>query len=255
MIDTHTHIYLEEFDNDREETVARAKEAGIRHLVLPNVDISTVKPMYKLHDSHPRYTSMAMGLHPTEVKEDFSSALSQIGKLLDERQFVAVGEIGIDLYWDSTFRKEQQEAFATQIGWALERDLPVIIHCRNGLDDVLQVFSRFSRLPAGVFHSFGGSIDDIRRIRQYGDFFFGINGIVTFKKSQVPAILPEIGINRILLETDSPYLAPVPFRGKRNESSYIPLIAKCIAGSLGIDIEEVSSLTDANATELFNLPQ
>lgn len=251
MIDTHTHIYLEEFDNDREATVARAKDAGIKHLVLPNVDLSTVEPMYRLHDAHPRYTSMAMGLHPTEINEDFTSTLSQIETLLGQRRFVAIGEIGIDLYWDSTFRNEQKEAFATQIGWAVDMGLPIIIHCRNGLDDVLQVFSRFDHLPPGVFHSFGGSIDDIKRIRRYGDFFFGINGIVTFKKSQVPAILPEIGLNRILLETDSPYLAPVPFRGKRNESSYIPHIAECIAKSLGTSIEEVSQQTDSNATELF----
>ncbi len=255
MIDTHTHIYLEEFDNDREATVARAKEAGVKHLVLPNVDISTVEPMYQLHDAHPRYTSMAMGLHPTEIKEDFNATLAQIEALLNERRFVAIGEIGIDLYWDATFREEQHEAFATQVEWAVDMDLPIIIHCRNGLDDILRVFSRFKRLPAGVFHSFGGSIDDIRRIRRYGDFFFGINGIVTFKKSQVPSILPEIGLDRILLETDSPYLAPVPFRGKRNESSYIPYIAECIAKSLGSTTEEVSLQTDANAAQLFNLQQ
>lgn len=255
MIDTHTHIYLPEFDEDRNEVVARAVAAGVSHLVLPNVDLGTVEPMYSLHEAYPDCTSMAMGLHPTEVGADYRQDLERIASRLDDWQFVAIGEIGIDKYWDTTFIAEQKEAFAEQVGWAIDRDLPIIIHCRDGLDEVLEVFDRFDRLPRGVFHSFGGTVEDVRRIRRYGDFYFGINGIVTFKRSQVPQVLPEIGLQRILLETDSPYLAPVPHRGRRNESSYIPDIAACIAFHLGVTAVEVSAVTDASARQLFKLPQ
>lgn len=253
MIDTHSHIYLPEFDGDRHDTVARAQAAGVSHIVLPNVDLTTIEPMYELHAKYPAYTSMAMGLHPTEVNSDYRTALDSIAAMLDKQHFVAIGEIGIDMYWDQTYRAEQQEALAEQIGWALARDLPIIIHCRNGIDEVLEVFDKFERLPCGVFHSFGGTADDVRRIRRYGDFYFGINGVATFKRSQVPAVLPEIGIDRILLETDSPYLAPVPHRGRRNESAYIPLIASCIASNMGLTPQQVSDITDANARNLFGL--
>lgn len=253
MIDTHTHIYLEEFDGDRDEVMSRAKESGIRHLVFPNVDLTTIGPMYDLHNRYPDYTSMAMGLHPTEVRADWREALQSVESHLDDYHFVAIGEVGIDLYWESTFREEQLVVFETQIRWALERDLALIIHCREGLDDVLSVFSKFSQLPPTVFHSFTGTVDDVRRIRKFGDFYFGINGIVTFKKSSVPQVLPEIGIDRILLETDSPYLAPVPNRGKRNESANIPYICQCIASHLNLDQEFVSSQTDDNAKRLFKL--
>lgn len=253
MIDTHTHIYLPEFDGDRDEVMARALSAGVRHMVLPNVDCSTVEPMYRLHGSYKDCTSMAMGLHPTEVGADYGNALDEIASRLDDCRFVGIGEIGIDMYWDKTYRTEQMDAFAEQIRWALERDLPIIIHCRDGLNEVLEVFDRFDRLPCGVFHSFGGSVDDVKRIRRYGDFYFGINGVVTFKKSQVPAVLPEIGLGRILLETDSPYLSPVPFRGRRNESSRIPLIAECVARILDVPAEQVSETTDASAQDLFKL--
>ena len=253
MIDTHTHIYLEEFDDDRDEVMARSMESGVSHLIFPNVDLSTIKPMYDLHHKYPDYTSIAMGFHPTEVKEDYRDALAVVESHLADERFVAIGEVGIDLYWDTTFRSEQKIVLAEQVKWAIDRSLPLIIHCREGLDDVLDVFTRFSELPPTVFHSFTGSIDDIRRIRKLGDFYFGINGIVTFKKSAVPAILPEIGINRILLETDSPYLAPVPNRGKRNESSNIPHICRCIATHLGLSCDEVSQLTDDNARRLFGI--
>lgn len=254
MIDTHTHIYLEEFDEDRDAVIARARESGVRHLIFPNVDLSTIGPMYDLHRKYASYTSMAMGFHPTEVNSDYRHSLEIVESHLGDFNFVAIGEVGIDLYWDATFRNEQKDALATQTQWALDRNLPLIIHCREGLDDVLEVFSRFKELPKAVFHSFTGSVDDIRRIRKLGDFYFGINGIVTFKKSAVPSILPEVGINRILLETDSPYLAPVPNRGKRNESSNIPYICRCIASHLNMDEQEVSAKTDANAIRLFGPP-
>jgi hypothetical protein len=165
---------------------------------------------------------------------------------------VAVGEVGIDLYWDSTYRKEQMKAFSEQLRWAASRDLPVIIHCRDGLDEICDVFDGFGRtLPECVFHSFGGSLSDLHRIRRYGDFYFGINGVVTFKNAHVDDLLKPIGLNRILLETDCPYLTPVPYRGKRNESAYIPLIAEKIADTLGVSVEEVSEVTDRNAADFF----
>ena len=253
MIDTHTHLYLEEFDADRDEVMARAAASGVSHLVLPNVDLSTIEPMEELHRRYPDFTSMAMGFHPTEVNADYRQSLDVVAEHLDDFPFVAIGEVGIDLYWDTTFRLEQIDALTVQVQWALDRNLPLIIHCREGLDDVLAVFSRFTTLPPTVFHSFTGSVDDVRRIRRLGDFYFGINGIVTFKKSAIPAILPEIGIDRLLLETDSPYLAPVPNRGKRNESGNIPHICRCIASHLGITEEEASSITDSNARSLFGI--
>lgn len=255
MIDTHTHIYLEEFDADRDDVVSRARQSGVTHLVLPNVDLTTIEPMLDLHRTYPDYTSVAMGLHPTEVGNDYLSALDLTLNHLDDTHIVAIGEVGIDLYWDSTFRTQQMDALTVQVQWALNRNLPLIIHCRNGLDEILNVFSNFSSLPPTVFHSFTGTPDDVRRIRNTGDFFFGINGIVTFKKSTLPAALPEIGIDRILLETDSPYLAPVPNRGKRNESTNIPFICNAVASYLGLSTEEVSARTDTNATTLFNLHQ
>lgn len=251
MTDTHTHIYLEEFDPDRDQVMARAVDSGVRHLVLPNVGLDTIEPMLALNRQYPDYTSVAMGLHPTEVNGDYIDALRQVKDKMADCQPVAIGEVGIDLYWDATFRDQQMEALAAQTQWALDLGLPMIIHCRNGLDEILEVFGRMAELPLMVFHSFTGTADDARRIRRLGDFYFGINGIVTFKKSALPAVLPHIGLDRILLETDSPYLAPVPCRGKRNESANIPHICRAVAAGLGVSPEEVSERTDNNARTLF----
>lgn len=252
MIDTHSHIYLEEFDNDREAVVEHARKAGLRHLVLPNVDMHTYDAMVDTHEAYSGYTSMAMGLHPTSVEADWIEQLDATESHFDDHKFVAVGEVGIDLYWDSTYRKEQMKAFSEQLRWAASRDLPVIIHCRDGLDEICDVFDGFGcTLPECVFHSFGGSLSDLHRIRRYGDFYFGINGVVTFKNAHVDDLLKPIGLNRILLETDCPYLTPVPYRGKRNESAYIPLIAEKIADTLGVSVEEVSEVTDRNAADFF----
>ncbi|MGM9802881.1 MAG: TatD family hydrolase [Muribaculaceae bacterium] len=254
MIDTHTHIYLEEFDADRSEVVQRALSSGVRHMVLPNVDLTTIEPMHRLHEQFAQCTSMAMGLHPTEVNGNFATDLKQIEHWLGINRYVAVGEVGIDLYWDKTYWREQLQVLDIQMHWARQLGLPVIIHCREGLEQVLQVIDGFTgELPVMVFHSFTGSADDVAEIRRRGDFYFGINGIVTFKKSTIPQLLPLIGLNRLLLETDSPYLAPVPNRGKRNESANIPHIAACIAAHLGIDVEQVSQATDANAHSVFGI--
>ncbi|MDE6113879.1 MAG: TatD family hydrolase [Muribaculum sp.] len=253
MVDTHTHLYLPEFESPS-AAVERAIDAGVGHMVFPNVDLSTIEPMLALHKLYPDNTSVAMGLHPTEVGDDWESVLARIESEFDSTcKFVAVGEIGIDLYWDKTYRLQQREVFRRQVNWAADRGLPVIIHCREGLDDVLDVLSSVERLPTGVFHSFGGSVADVERIRSIGDFYFGINGIVTFKNSSLRDVLPAIGIDRLLLETDSPYLAPVPHRGKRNESAFIVHTAAYVANVLCLSQQDVHDITTANASSLFNL--
>ena len=257
MIDTHTHLYLPEFEGKDYGVFAvdRALESGVDHLILPNVDFSTVDPMKKLHSARPLVTSMAIGLHPTEV--DDRTVEAQLEFVRDELEsldtYIAVGEVGIDLYWDKTHGERQMEVFEAQLQLAVQNKLPVIIHCRDGLDETLEVMQGVDNLPGAVFHSFGGTITDVEKVRRFGDFYFGINGIVTFKNSGLAPVLPVIGQDRLLLETDSPYLTPVPHRGKRNESSYLPFIAAKIADTLGMTIEEIDTVTTRNATELFHL--
>lgn len=253
IVDTHTHLYLPEFDVP-EAAVKRALDAGVGHMVFPNVDLTTVEPMLALHERFPSVTSVAMGLHPTEVNDNWMDDLDKIERELKSgRNYVAVGEIGIDLYWESKYRSQQRDALARQIAWANELVLPVILHCREGLDDLLDVLKSGNAAVNGVFHSFGGTADDVARIRETGDFYFGINGIVTFKNSKLREVLPVIGVDRLLLETDAPYLAPVPNRGKRNESSFIVHTAAYVASALGIDREELEEITTANARRLFRL--
>lgn len=257
MIDTHTHLYLPEFDPDGggDAAVRRAIGAGVSHMIFPNVELATVAPMHALAARFPGRISCAMGLHPTEVGEDWRDALGQIfDHLGDGSRYVAVGEVGIDLYWDASRRDEQMQALALQADKARSLRLPLIIHCRDGLDETLEVLSDYADVPA-VFHSFGGTAADVERVGAAGPYMFGINGIVTFKNSRLREVLPAIGIDRILLETDSPYLAPVPHRGKRNESAYLPLIAAHIAAQLGMSSAEVAAATTANARRLFALPQ
>lgn len=255
MIDTHTHLYLPEFDDDARgaHAVERAISSGVSRLIFPNVDLTSVAPMLELAARFPATVSCAMGLHPTEVNDGWRDTLAQIyGFLADGTGYVAIGEVGIDLYWDKTFRDAQMQVFDMQVARADELNLPVIIHCREGLDEALEVMSGHKGVPA-VFHSFGGTNDDVAKIRRVGDYYFGINGIVTFKNSRLREVLPEIGTGRILLETDSPYLAPVPKRGSRNESSYLPYIAAHIAQTLGITADEIDRITTTNAKTLFKL--
>jgi len=255
LIDTHTHLYLPEFGDESGavEAIDRAVEAGVSHLIFPNVDLTTVEPMCSLHARRPDVTSVAMGLHPTEVGEDWHDKLAEIkGEFQRGDKFVAVGEIGIDLYWDRTFAEQQMLVLEEQLRWAADLELPVIIHCREGLPQALEVLQAFPQMR-GVMHSFGGSVMDVEAVRRTVDFYFGINGIVTFKNSTLRTVLPAIGVDRMLLETDSPYLAPVPHRGKRNESSYLPYIAAHVADSMGLDINKVALATSANATHLFNI--
>ncbi len=253
FVDTHTHLYLPEFDGENPDAVTRAIEAGVDRMIFPNVDLSSVGPLSGLASRYPGNVYMAMGLHPTEVKEDWRDVLSEIGDILgDGRKYVAVGEIGVDLYWDKTFVDAQMQVFEKQVNDAVRLGLPVIIHCREGLDQTLEVL-RGIRDVRAVFHSFGGTERDVEAIRKTGDFYFGINGVVTFKNSGLREVLPAIGIDRILLETDSPYLSPVPYRGKRNESARIPLIAGHIASLLDMEVDTVADVTTANAEAMFDI--
>lgn len=255
MIDSHTHIYMSEFDADRNEAIQRAISCGVTKMILPNVDDESIEPLHHTLMQHPRHCFAAMGLHPTSVTPLYRQQLDSIRQLFDKHRYCAVGEIGIDLYWDKQYRAEQCEAFATQIEWAQQLDLPIIIHCREALDTTLQVLQRFPKGSIrGVFHSFTGTPDEVATIRdKAGDFYFGINGIVTFKNAHLESLIESIGIERILLETDAPYLAPTPHRGKRNEPSYIPYMAARIAQILEMSIEDVDHITTRNTEALFGI--
>lgn len=229
----------------------RAIEAGVTRMVFPCVNPNSLDEMHRLHNEFPDNTRIAIGLHPTDLSESWRTDLDRMEALLPGN-FCAVGEVGIDLYHDRSMRAEQSEAFERQVGWAVRHGLPVIIHCREGLEDTLSVLERFATLPPLVFHSFTGSLEDVRKIRRVCDPWFGINGVVTFKNAPLlREALPEIGLERMVLETDSPWLSPAPLRGRTNESARIPLIRDCIAATLGISKEEVETTTDRNASKLF----
>lgn len=252
LIDTHTHLYLPEFD-DREQAVGRAFDAGVSKMMLPNVDLSTVEPMMALAAEHPGKMFMAKGLHPTEIKPGWRDVLDQILGMMDGSEAVkAIGEVGMDLYWDKTYESEQMKAFDEQLALAEKQGLPVIIHCREALPQTLEVL-KDHKDAAAIFHSFGGTAAEVDAIRRVGDYYFGINGVVTFKNCKVRDAIPEITTDRLLLETDSPYLAPVPYRGKRNESAYIVKVAEHIADCLAIPLYELASATTGNATRVFGL--
>lgn len=250
LTDTHTHPYYAE---DPTGFVDRSISAGVTRLILPNVSTDSIEPMKRLAELYPENIRMSMGLHPTEVKEDADEKLDIIlGELDNDRQYVALGEIGIDLYWDKSFCDRQMKAFDRQLASAAQKQLPVIIHCREGLDQTLEILKGYPSVRA-VFHSFGGTPADVERILCLNDsYYFGINGIVTFKNSRLRETLPAIPIDRLLLETDSPYLAPVPHRGKTNESAYMVHVADTVAATLGLSTERIAEVTSANSRALFS---
>lgn len=257
IVDTHSHVYMADYDSDRAEVIDRAVGAGVGLMVLPGVDRDSVEPVRRVHSLWPALTAMAVGLHPTEVKGGvgLDEQLDFVRRELSEHheEYVAVGEIGMDLYQDATLRQEQREAFGLQLELAHDYGLPVLIHNREALEDTLGVMSQSPR-PAGcVFHCFGGSVEDVGRIRSVAgeETFFGIGGVVTFKNSRLREVLPSIGLDRIVLETDCPWLAPVPYRGKRNESGHLPFVVDEIARSLGETREEVERVTTENAYRLL----
>jgi TatD DNase family protein len=253
FIDTHTHLYLPEFDKDRDESVNRAISSGIVKMLMPNIDFQSVDLMISAVHRYPGVCYPMIGLHPTSVKENYLSQLDKLESLFTKHKFIAIGEIGIDLYWDKTFLKEQLLALRRQSAFAIDKGLPVVIHSRESFPEVFSVLNEFKgKGLKGVFHAFSGNIKDAEKAIGMG-FKLGIGGIVTFKNSGLDKIVRDAGVENLILETDSPYLAPVPYRGKRNESSYICIINKKLAEIFGMSEEEIASITFTNSTRLFNL--
>lgn len=252
LIDTHSHIYQEDYNNDIADVISSAKKHGISRIFLPNIDVETIPALLNLADKFPDFCIPMMGLHPTSVKEDFLTQLRLIEKELNNRDYTSIGEIGIDLYWDKSHLSEQKEALRIQIQWAIERELPIVIHVRDSFRETMNVIQEFSEQSlSGVFHSFCGTKEDAAEILKLENFFFGINGIVTFKNSDLGNVLKDVLLSRIVLETDSPYLTPAPHRGKRNHPDYLHLIANKLSEVYQKPVEEIAVLTTTNAKKLF----
>ena len=251
FVDTHSHIYSEDFSSDRNEVIANALKSGVNKIVLPNIDSSTIKPLFDLAYSNTDLFIPLLGLHPTSVKEDFHKELEIMEYWFNKRKFWGIGEIGIDLYWDKTFINEQVEAFRIQIGWAKRAGIPIVIHVRDSFPEVIEVIEQEKEDSlTGVFHSFTGTVDQAAHVIELG-FKIGVGGIVTFRNSGLDEIIQQIDLQHVLLETDSPWLTPVPHRGKRNESAYIAIIAAKVASLHNISVEEVGRITTQNAKQLF----
>ena len=262
LIDTHTHIYDHQFSLDRNEAMQRALEAGVKMMLLPNVDASTIAPMLELHEKYPECTRVMMGLQPEEVKEDYKAVLSQMEKELGEASpashvpqsrvaYVGVGEVGLDFYWDATFEKQQLDAFETQLDWAKQLHLPLSIHCRNAFDKMVKILEKKQDGGLrGIMHCFTGTEEEAKVYLELG-FHLGLGGVTTYKNCGVKDYLPTLPLDRIVLETDAPYLAPVPCRGKRNEPAFLVHTAQKIADVLQIPIEELAEITTANVQTLF----
>ncbi len=251
--DSHTHLYLDAFSDDRDEMVKRSVEAGVTRMFLPNIDSSTMDAMFSMADRYPDTCYPMMGLHPTSVKENYREELAIIEKQLDRPGIIAIGETGIDLYWDKTFAREQEVVFKTQIGWAKELGLPLVIHARDSFPEIFRILDETGTEGLrGVFHSFTGGLGELERALSYG-FMIGINGIVTFKNSDLGSVVSAIPPQRLLLETDAPFLAPVPHRGRRNESSYLVHIAARVGEIYNLTEKETGALATRNALDLFQI--
>jgi TatD DNase family protein len=252
FIDTHTHLFTEQFDTDRSAAVERAIESGITKMLLPNIDLESIESMHQLVKDFPEHCFPMMGLHPCSVTENWEAELTTIKGHLDSNTYCAVGEIGMDLYWDKSTLVFQQKAFAQQIEWAKEMKLPVAIHVRDAFDETFEIIDQLNNANlTGVFHCFTGTVEQAEHILNYGGFKLGIGGVLTFKNSGLDKVISEIDLNHLILETDSPYLATTPHRGKRNESDYITLIASKLAEVKNVSIETIAEMTSRNALELF----
>ncbi len=251
IIDTHCHLYLEDFKEDIDALILRAKQYGVQKFYLPAIDSEVIDAMLQLEGKYPENCFAMMGLHPCSVKENYIDELKIAEEWLEKRKFVAIGEIGLDFYWDKTFVKEQYAAFECQMQWALERQMPIVIHTRNAMTETIEAVKPFaSKGLKGIFHCFGGSEEEAGQITDMG-FYLGIGGVVTYKKSGLAEVIQKIGLEFLVLETDAPYLTPVPFRGKRNESSYLKYVIEKIADALLLSVEEVAAVTTANAEKIF----
>ncbi|MCD8044067.1 MAG: TatD family hydrolase [Tannerellaceae bacterium] len=254
IVDTHCHLYLEEFSQDIDEVIASARQNNISHIILPNVDTTTVADLFKLTEQYPNYFYPLLGLHPTSVGDSYKKDLQVIENYISQHTIYGIGEIGIDLYWDKTYKQEQIIVFEEQLRWSLDLNLPVSIHTREAFPEVIESLYKVGpEKLKGVFHSFTGTIEHLKEINKLPGFFIGINGVITFKNSDLSSVIKETGLNKIVLETDAPYLAPVPLRGKRNEPVYLWNTAKKVAESLETDIEMIAEQTSKNALELFGI--
>lgn len=253
LVDTHTHIYDPDFDLDREATLQRALEAGVGMMLMPNVDATTIQPMLETHEHYPDCTRMMMGLQPEEVKGDYKQVLAVMEKELERGLYIAVGEIGLDFYWDTTFEKEQRDAFETQLGWAQQLQLPLSIHCRNAFSTMAKILEKKQDGTLhGVMHCFTGTKEEAQTYLDLG-FHLGLGGVTTYKNCGVKDFLPEMPLDRIVLETDAPYLSPIPHRGKRNEPAFMLDTAKKIAEMVQLPLEKISEITTRNAKLLFQI--
>tara|TARA_B100001063_G_scaffold107971_1_gene100675 strand:- start:78 stop:845 length:768 start_codon:yes stop_codon:yes gene_type:complete len=253
IIDTHTHLYLKQFKDDVDLVIERAKNAGIDKFIFPAIDSSHFKDMHELRNRYPENIYLMSGLHPVSVKDNYNEELNLVLKSLETHNYVAIGEIGIDLYWDKTFLKQQQEAFEFQIRLAISNNLPIVIHCRDGFDEIFEILDaeKCSNMR-GIFHCFTGTLEQAYRAINLG-FKLGIGGVVTFKNGRIDKFLNKIDIKNIVLETDAPYLSPVPHRGKRNESFYVTYVLKKISELYGLNEQEIAKITSKNALEIFNI--
>ena len=251
FIDTHAHIFASEFEPDRAEMLSRARAAGVSQIFMPNIDLTSVEAMLALEELNPWCHSL-MGLHPCSVKADYMQELEQMEVWLQKRPFKGIGEAGLDLYWDKTFFKEQQAALRVQCGWAKKYQIPLVLHTRDAFRETLEIVQEEQDgTLKGIFHCFSGTVAEAREVLDQ-NFLLGIGGVSTFKNGGLEPVLQQIGIEHLVLETDSPYLAPVPKRGKRNESAYLPLVAQRIAEIKSLTLEEVAAATTANALRLFS---
>lgn len=253
ITDTHTHLYSERFDEDQKAMMQRAKNAGVSRFFIPAIDSTYTEKMFQLEKDFPKDVFLMMGLHPTHVNENYLKELAHVKNWIDKRHFYALGEIGIDLYWDKTFLTQQQEAFKTQIQWAKEKKLPVVIHCREAFDEIFEVLeSEKSENLFGIFHCFTGTKEQAEKAISY-NMKLGIGGVVTFKNGKIDQFLHEIDVKHIVLETDSPYLAPIPYRGKRNESAYITHVVDKLATIYGLTFDEIATITTQNSKDIFGI--
>jgi TatD DNase family protein len=253
ITDTHTHLYSEQFEVDRTEMIQRALDAGVSRFFVPAIDSTYLNAMLDLEKSFPENIFLMMGLHPTHVKENFEEELAFVKHWLDKRNFYAIGEIGIDLFWDKTLQKQQQIAFKTQIAWAKEKNMPIIIHCRDAFDEIFEILEEVNDDQLfGIFHCFSGNLEQAKKAISY-NMKLGIGGVVTFKNGKIDQFLHEIPLEHIVLETDSPYLAPVPFRGKRNESGYITKVLDKLAEIYNLTSTEIAEITTQNSKNVFGI--
>jgi len=253
LIDTHSHLYADAFEGEEKEMLRRAFDAGLEKIYMPNIDLDSVKPMKKISQMEPDRCLMMMGLHPSSVDANVESVLPKIKVFLEDGSpYYAVGEIGIDLYWEKKYQAEQEWAFREQIQWAKDKSLPIVIHCREAFDEILNILDEVNDDQlSGIFHCFTGDLDQANHILNYGGFKLGIGGVVTFKNSGLDTVVSQLNMEDLVLETDAPYLAPVPYRGKRNETAYVKEVALKLADVLGLTLEEVAKVSSKNALSIF----